>query len=99
VAGGKRGEMYCALSRICHSTTFHSWYSAMYYCLQQTLVEVLFSLFASAKPAVPTQKWHDSRYVRLKARSANLVLILDILLVWLGDAFYRSGGSSWIFRM
>jgi hypothetical protein len=29
--------------------------------------------------------------VRLKVRSANLVLILDILLVWLGDAFYRTG--------
>jgi hypothetical protein len=30
--------------------------------------------------------------MRLKARSANLVLILDILLVWLGYAFYRTGG-------
>jgi hypothetical protein len=29
--------------------------------------------------------------MRLKARSANLVLILDILLVWLGYAFYRTG--------
>jgi hypothetical protein len=30
--------------------------------------------------------------VKLKARSANLVLILDFLLVWLGYAFYRTGG-------
>jgi hypothetical protein len=29
--------------------------------------------------------------MRLKARSANIVLILDILLVWLGYAFYRTG--------
>jgi hypothetical protein len=34
-----------------------------------------------------------------KARCANLVVILDILLVWLGYAFYRAGGSSWIFWM
>jgi hypothetical protein len=46
---------------------------------------------------VRTQKWHGSRYVKLKVRSVNLVLILDILLVWLGYAFYRTGGSSWIF--
>jgi hypothetical protein len=53
----------------------------------------------SAYAGVRTQKWHNSRYVRSKARSANLVLILDILLVWLGDAFYTTGGSSWIFWM
>jgi hypothetical protein len=40
--------------------------------------------------------------MRLKARSANLVLILDILLVWLGYAFYRKkeghlGGSKYDF--
>jgi hypothetical protein len=46
---------------------------------------------------VATQKWHDSRYVRLKTRSANLVLILYILLVWLGYAFYTTRGSSWEF--
>jgi hypothetical protein len=40
-----------------------------------------------------------TRYVRLKARSANLVLILDILLVWLGYAFYRTWSSSWTFWM
>jgi hypothetical protein len=48
---------------------------------------------------VRIQKWHGSRYVKLKARSVNLVLILDILLVWLGYTFYRTGGSSWIFWM
>jgi hypothetical protein len=48
-------------------------------------------------PSVRTQKWHDSRYVRLKTRSANLVLILYILLVRLGYAFYRTTGSSWEF--
>jgi hypothetical protein len=41
---------------------------------------------------VRTQKWHGSRYVKLKVRSANLVLIFDILLVCLGYAFYRTGG-------
>jgi hypothetical protein len=30
--------------------------------------------------------------VKLKVRSANLVLILDILLVCLGYTFYRAGG-------
>jgi hypothetical protein len=30
--------------------------------------------------------------MRLKSRNANLVLILDILLVWLEYAFYRIGG-------
>jgi hypothetical protein len=40
---------------------------------------------------VRTQKWQGSRYVKLKARSANLVLILDILLVWLGYTFYMIG--------
>jgi hypothetical protein len=54
---------------------------------------------AAQGTSVRTQKWHDSRYVRLKARSANLVLILDILIVWFGDAFYRTGGSSWVFWM
>jgi hypothetical protein len=56
-------------------------------------------LYQDRRAYVRTQKWHNSRYVRLKARSANLLLILDILIVWLGDAFYRTGGSSWIFWM
>jgi hypothetical protein len=78
-----------------------------YTCVQHRSCAVLglvsISWYASftkkQRASVRTRKWHDSRYVRLKASSGNLVLILDILLVWLGDAFYRTGGSSWIFWM
>jgi hypothetical protein len=30
--------------------------------------------------------------VKLKVKNTNLVLILDILLVWLGYTFYKTGG-------
>ena len=34
-----------------------------------------------------------------KVRITNLVLALDIMQVWLGYVFYRTGGSSWVFWM
>jgi hypothetical protein len=76
-------------------------YTCFEYCSYAVLGLVSISWYASFTNKqgayVRTQKWHDSRYVRLKTRSANLVLILYILLVWLGYAFYRTRGSSWEF--
>jgi hypothetical protein len=53
--------------------------------------------FMGSRVDVRTQKWHCSRYVRLKTESANLMLILYILLVWLGYGFYMTRGLSWEF--